>query len=58
MKNQRFCPVCNSKIEIKKVNGMCKKLDDEDAIIPNHGLQVSEPDYIFDIEHMRNFLFL
>ena len=41
-KNKRDCPVCHGKIEIKKSNGaIVKKLDDEDAIIPNYGLQVS-----------------
>ena len=40
VKHQRCCPVCNSKIEIRKMNGQSKKLDDDDAIIPNHGLQV------------------
>lgn len=42
VKHQRFCPLCNTKIEIKKMNGITKKLDDDEAIIPNHGLQVSK----------------
>ena len=40
VKHQRACPVCNSKIEIKK-NGLTKKLSDDEAILPNYSLQVS-----------------
>jgi hypothetical protein len=41
-KNKRDCPLCHGKIEIKRSNGaITKKLDDDEAIIPNYGLQVS-----------------
>jgi len=46
VKVKRECPVCKCKIEMKKGNGATvKELNDEEAIIPNYGLQVSN---IFD----------
>jgi len=42
VRHERVCPMCNVKIEIRKASGgLPKKLDDDDAIIPNYGLQVS-----------------
>jgi hypothetical protein len=46
VKDKRECPVCKCKIELKKGNGATvKDLNDEEAIIPNYGLQVRN---IFD----------
>ncbi len=45
VKDKQECPVCRGKLEItKEMNGkviVVKKLSVDEAIIPNHGLQVS-----------------
>lgn len=40
VKKKRDCPVCHAKIEMQKSGGVVKALDDEEAIVPNYGLQV------------------
>lgn len=47
VKKKRDCPVCHAKIEIQKSGGVMKALDDEEAIVPNYGLQVRRRRDIF-----------
>lgn len=54
VKSKRDCPICHSKIEMQKNNsGYAKPLDDEDAIIPNHGLRKVVDEY----KQMRSKLY-
>lgn len=45
VKKKRDCPVCHAKIEIQKSGGVMKALDDEEAIVPNYGLQKAVDEY-------------
>jgi len=46
VKKKRDCPVCHAKIEMQKsTSGVIKALDDEEAIVPNYGLQKAVDEY-------------
>ncbi len=41
VKDKQCCPICRTNLEIITPSGIKKQLKEEDAIIPNYGLQVS-----------------